>query len=759
MKISHRTGATALRTDRLALALALALSLGAVVVEAPLAAAAITPITAGLHAGEVWARARDRLDGLQRQRALASRSSPDRPAATVPVSNCNDLGAGSLRAALNASVNGDIIDLSELTCSTITLTSGALYFNKDISLTGPGAAALTISASYSSNVLSHFGSGTVLVAGLTIENGYHISADFPEGGCILSYGSVFLYETTVSHCHTVGTGSETTRGGAVFAVGDVTMIGSTVSHASAYAVGTAKSYGGGIYAGGNFSSKYSTISGNFATAANGGGFGGGLWILGSANIARSTISGNSAQTTGGAVLINRYRTPGIIVSESTISNNYASASNTGAGLFSKAPLSVLNSTITGNIERTSNGVKYGAGICLYGPVNADLQSTIIAGNFSRSGADLVDDDIAGDVTSTLSGSHNLLGVTFLTAPTDSLFGDPQLSPLSANGGPTQTHALLAGSPAIDAGSNPAADAFDQRGAGFARQRGSASDIGAVEFAPFVPIAPAVAKTFAPSSISLNAVSTLTITLSNANATPVTLTAGLYDILPASVLVAASPNASTDCGGGSVTADGDVVSLAPSAQIPAAGSCNVVVDVTSNSAGVFTNTIAAGDLQTDAGSNADPATADLTVSSVPIAPTLSKAFAPSDIAVDGISLLTIVLDNTNASDATLTASLTDALPPSLVVAGLGDATTSCTGGAVQAAEGTGTVVLDAGAQIPANGSCVVSVSVTAPSEGSFVNVIAAGALQTDAGDNPDPAQATLAVAVSTDAIFKDGFDGT
>jgi hypothetical protein len=64
--------------------------------------------------------------------------------------------------------------------------------------------------------------------------------------------------------------------------------------------------------------------------------------------------------------------------------------------------------------------------------------------------------------------------------------DARLGPLANNGGPTQTHALLAGSPAIDTGDDAGAPAFDQRGAGFPRRkdgngdRRPAVDVGAFE---------------------------------------------------------------------------------------------------------------------------------------------------------------------------------------------------------------------------------------------------------------------------------------
>src|SRR5207253_2438365 len=65
--------------------------------------------------------------------------------------------------------------------------------------------------------------------------------------------------------------------------------------------------------------------------------------------------------------------------------------------------------------------------------------------------------------------------------------NPLLQPLANNGGTTQTLGLLPGSPAVNAGSNPAGLAFDQRGAGFPRLLGAGVDIGAFEGVLPVPV--------------------------------------------------------------------------------------------------------------------------------------------------------------------------------------------------------------------------------------------------------------------------------
>jgi len=121
----------------------------------------------------------------------------------------------------------------------------------------------------------------------------------------------------------------------------------------------------------------------------------------------------------------------------------------------------------------------------------------------------------------------------------------------------------------------------------------------------VPITPTIGKAFNPAGVVVNTPSTLTITLGNSNGLPAALTAPLTDTFPPGLVVAATPNAATTCGGVvTATAGTDFVTLdAVAAEIPAAGSCTITVDVESAVANVYQNTIPAGGLQTDAGNNA------------------------------------------------------------------------------------------------------------------------------------------------------------
>lgn len=261
-------------------------------------------------------------------------------------------------------------------------------------------------------------------------------------------------------------------------------------------------------------------------------------------------------------------------------------------------------------------------------------------------------------------------------------------------------------------------------------------------------APALSKEFNPGTINAGGVSTLTITLSNPNSAVATLTAPLVDTLPLGVVVAASPNVSTTCGGSGVPiaiAGGLSVSLPVGRSIPANGNCTMTLNVTAAANGKYINTLAAGALVTSNGNNAAPAVATLTVVGLVPPPTLGKAFNLSTINAGGVSTLTITLSNPDVTVATLTAPLVDTLPNGVVIAPIANVNTNCGGvGAPLATAGGTTVTLPAGRTIPANGSCTLSVDVTAALAGTYVNTLVAGALVTSNGNNPSPAIATLTV---------------
>ena len=188
------------------------------------------------------------------------------------------------------------------------------------------------------------------------------------------------------------------------------------------------------------------------------------------------------------------------------------------------------------------------------------------------------------------------------------------------------------------GSNPTDDQVEHlsysvastNGAQFVRvtRTGGGFRVDGVEYSQIceVPIiAPTITKSFATDPIITGGTSTLTITLGNANAGDATLSAALVDTLPTAgngdVIVATPANVGGTCNNAdiSATAAGTTISYANGATIPSGG-CTITVDVTSNTAGTYTNTIPVDALQTDLGNNPVAASDDLNVNApVPFCP--------------------------------------------------------------------------------------------------------------------------------------------
>jgi predicted outer membrane repeat protein len=177
--------------------------------------------------------------------------------------------------------------------------------------------------------------------------------------------------------------------------------------------------------------------------------GGGIVNLGSLTIVDSTVSGNITAGSGGAI-----RNFGALtLTNVTVSGNTAAA--TGGGVYQDGSntISLTNVTFTGNSAGSIGGAI--RVVPTGGPVR--LLNTLLATNSAPSGA-----NCAGPLVSL---GHNLdRGATCAFGGPGDLSGqDPLLGPLASNGGGTQTHALLAGSPAIDAGDPAGCPAADQRG--------------------------------------------------------------------------------------------------------------------------------------------------------------------------------------------------------------------------------------------------------------------------------------------------------
>ncbi|MEP7044405.1 MAG: right-handed parallel beta-helix repeat-containing protein [Dokdonella sp.] len=385
-------------------------------------------------------------------------------AETLEVTSCDDSGSGSLRDAVASAVSGDTIDLSQLTCSTITLTSAFIsVLQDDLSITGPGATSLAVDGGGAFPLFAHYGSGTLSLDGLSLTNGYY-SSPYSGGGCIYSTANIVIQNATVAQCYAKG---EVVNGGAIIVRGDLTIVNSVVTHN--HANGIQFSSGGAAFVGGDLTVQYSTISDNVASntppATGQFSVSGGLHTLGNVLIQNSTISGNQAKNVAALVFEAYNNSPTALIINSTVSGNAATYGGPFGGAYTAIPLTLSNSTIAFNNGRDCSG--------LYA-VNAPvvLQSSIIADNVS------VDLRLGG--TATVSGVNNLIN-NAETVPADTVRDCPQLGPLSDNGGITLTHLPRSTSPAIDRGSNVAGASYDQRGTGFARTFGAAADIGALEW--------------------------------------------------------------------------------------------------------------------------------------------------------------------------------------------------------------------------------------------------------------------------------------
>ncbi len=467
-----------------------------------------------------------------------------RPPATITVTSTADSGTGTLRAALANAANGDTIDASGVT-GTILLTSGELLVSNSVTILGPGPANLAVDGDDANRAFNISGTA-VTIAGLTITNG-KASGGFPAncGGaiytgpgrltlsnCIFSGnsaefgGGIFDNHSilTVSAC--TFSGNSAANGGGIFnntvfgsgtlAVSSCNFSGNSANNDSGGGIynngqasgnataqignstfnGNSAGYGAGIYNDGHsggsaaLSVRTSTFSSNSASGWGGGIFNNGTSSgIGTVQIVNSTLSANSANGNGAGIYNNAESsgTGTVEIATSTLSDNLAGGN--GGAIFNdgtssgQATLMVRACTLSGNSATggIGGGIRNDGG---GGSANVALGSTILKAG--ASGANLA--NLSGIVS---SDGYNLAsdnGGGFLTGIADQIHTDPMLGPLQDNGGPTFTHALLPGSPAIDKGKNFNSSITDQRGlprtldfAGIPNASGAdGTDIGAIE---------------------------------------------------------------------------------------------------------------------------------------------------------------------------------------------------------------------------------------------------------------------------------------
>jgi CSLREA domain-containing protein len=212
--------------------------------------------------------------------------------------------------------------------------------------------------------------------------------------------------------------------------------------------------------------------GNAAGATNGGGI---LVTAGTLNLSGSTVADNVASNWGGGIEIRPGAASNLV--NSTFSSNEANID--GGGIDNTgAATTLLNVTVTGNVaDADGNGTGQAGGVGNFGGTTT-MRSSLIAANIDRGGQ-------SPDCLNTAAAKFTSLGQTLIGSTTGCAYSasdgditgvDSRLGPLANNGGPTPTHALLPGSPAINKGAGCAKG--DQRGV--PRAAGGACDIGAYE---------------------------------------------------------------------------------------------------------------------------------------------------------------------------------------------------------------------------------------------------------------------------------------
>ena len=397
------------------------------------------------------------------------------------VLNTADSGPGSLRDAIAAAADGDVVQFAESAFGDVTLAA-ELTIDKNLTIHGLGSTATTLRAAAGSHrVLSIAAGATVSIDSLAITGGGNVA----YGGGIHNAGSLALTLVDVTN------NTATARGGGIYNAGALTLTSCTVANNAVIApLDAPTASGGGIDSDVGASSVTitdSTLAENTValdTAATAGWLaahayvrGGGLAIDGDADVALAnvTVSGNVANSfvnaaganqadgggivflSGGALSIVNctiaYNRAGSFVDVGDVDPAGAMAASTGGGLYAhdSGAIGATNTILAHNDAADSPDLLNFAG-------NATFRHNLVRNGVGASGiADNVDGNIVGTPD----------------APVDPLLDALAYDRAAA----TMTHALLEGTPALDAGlATDAYPAFDQRGVG----RSAIPDIGAYE---------------------------------------------------------------------------------------------------------------------------------------------------------------------------------------------------------------------------------------------------------------------------------------
>jgi hypothetical protein len=428
-------------------------------------------------------------------------------AANYIVVNNADAGPGSLRQAiLNAdAAGGGTITFANIT-GVISLQSPLPILTANIKIQGPGYSQLAIvcSNTIALSILTNSANSTSSLSGLTIQSTMvnfgaftlldsFIGPQFHPGPapvynsgtmtltrCIFTGNQITDNNDSIANYGTMNLDqcsiTNNRGGGSVYNSGSLTMDNSVVAGHTWFT----SSLGGLENDGGIVVLRNSAISNNWSVQ------GGGIWNGGALFVTNSLINSNRSfysdiDTPAGGL----YNIGYAVLVNTTVSGNRAAGA--AGGIWNSGGLRLLNCTVASNFVfgNIYNRPTSGGGVWNW--MDSDIgvfqcRNTIIAGNRSSlTNCTDCPDDISGYMD---SFGHNLIqnanGWLNAGSQTSDLIGvDPKLGPLQDNGGPTWTHALLTGSPAIDAGDPVGAPSEDQRSV--PRPQGPGFDIGAFEY--------------------------------------------------------------------------------------------------------------------------------------------------------------------------------------------------------------------------------------------------------------------------------------
>ncbi len=416
----------------------------------------------------------------------------------ITVTNTNDSSAGSLRQAIADICPGGKINFdASLSGQTIMLNSTLLIY-KDLTIDGSALASRVKISGNNSATVFHVFDFTVTLNSLIITKGNSGSG---AGGGIQTSGTLNIENSVISEnsggfgggIQNIGTLSVTNstfsdnlafEGGGILNSGLLTIANSTFSS------NMAKNGGGIVNNGGTLTITNSILSGNSTTSVtNIYGNGGGIYNYGVLTVTNTAFSGNSTGRTGGGIFTGHgtlnilsstfsgnssYYGGGVFIGagDAEITNGTFSANSAvqGGGVYNDvSSLTLTSSTFSGNSGTYGGGI-YNAGVLHY--MNNILANSISGGDcYNEEGTGEIFTNV-NNIVETNASSSNACGTPALTS-------DPKLGFLANNGGLTQTMALLAGSPAINAGKDANCPATDQRGV--ARPQGSHCDMGAYEY--------------------------------------------------------------------------------------------------------------------------------------------------------------------------------------------------------------------------------------------------------------------------------------